>query len=53
MSSKVVNLVVKRLLKNADYDPDIYAAHILRDGLATAAAQAGLSERDIMAQVGL
>jgi integrase len=36
----------------AGYDPKPYSAHSLRAGLATAAAEAGVSERAIMNQTG-
>ena len=38
--------------RQAGLDPDKYAGHSLRAGLATSAAQAGVSERSIMAQTG-
>ena len=44
--------VVKRLAAAAGLDPSQYAGHSLRAGLATAAAQAGASERAIMRQTG-
>lgn len=43
-------LIVKRAAEKAGLDPDKYAGHSLRAGLATSAAQAGVSERSIMAQ---
>jgi integrase len=45
-------LIVKRLAKAAGLDPEKYAGHSLRSGLATAAAMADVSERAIMAQTG-
>jgi site-specific recombinase XerD len=45
-------LIVKRCAKDADLDPEKYAGHSLRSGLATAAAMADVSERMIMAQTG-
>jgi integrase len=42
--------VVKRLVEAIGLDPDDYGGHSLRAGLATAAAQAGAEERDIMRQ---
>ena len=36
----------------AGYDPTAFSGHSLQAGLATAAAQAGVSERIIMAQTG-
>lgn len=47
-----VAATVKRAAKRAGMDPDRYAAHSLRSGLATSAAAAGASERSIMAQTG-
>lgn len=44
--------VVKRAAARAGLDPDRYAGHSLRSGLATAAAAGGASERAIMAQTG-
>ena len=52
LSDKAVALVVKRAAAAANLDPRGYAGHSLRAGLATAAAQAGVSERAIMAQTG-
>lgn len=48
LSDRAVALVVKRTAKAAGYDPVDYAAHSLRAGLATAAAEADVLERDIM-----
>lgn len=42
--------LVKRLAAACGYDPADYGGHSLRAGLATAAAQAGAEERDIMRQ---
>jgi integrase len=42
----------KRAAAAAGLDPARYAGHSLRAGLATAAAQAGVSERVIMQQTG-
>lgn len=39
-------------MKATGIDPEPYSAHSLRAGLATAAAEAGVSERAIMAQTG-
>lgn len=44
--------VVKRLTQAIGLDPDDYGGHSLRAGLATAAAAAGVHERDIMRQTG-
>lgn len=52
LSDKAVALVVKRWARAAGLDPTQYAGHSLRAGLATAAAQAGVAERVIMAQTG-
>ena len=52
LSDKAVALVVKRRAEAAGLDPSRYAGHSLRAGLATAAANAGVSERAIMAQTG-
>lgn len=52
LSGNAVALIVKRTLSNAGVDSANYAGHSLRAGLATSAAQAGASERSIMAQTG-
>jgi len=52
LSDKTVARVVKNAAEAAGYDPALYAGHSLRAGLATAAAQAGVAERVIMAQTG-
>jgi site-specific recombinase XerD len=52
LSDKGVARVVKRAAAAAGLDPKMYSGHSLRAGLATAAAQAGISERAIMAQTG-
>lgn len=52
LSDKAVALVVKRYAEAAGLDPDLYAGHSLRAGLATAAAIGGASERSIMQQTG-
>jgi integrase len=52
LGGKSVALIVKRTLAAAGVDPTNYAGHSLRAGLATSAAQAGASERSIMAQTG-
>jgi integrase len=52
LSDKAVALVVKRSAEAAGLDASQYAGHSLRSGLATSAAQAGVSERAIMAQTG-
>ena len=45
-------LVVKRAAAAVGLDPAPFAGHSLRAGLATAAARAGVAERDIMRQTG-
>lgn len=52
LSDKAVALIVKRWAEAAGLDPAQYGGHSLRAGLATAAAQAGVAERVIMAQTG-
>ncbi len=52
LSDRAVALVVKRAALAAGLDPDRYAGHSLRAGLATSAAAAGASERSIMDQTG-
>lgn len=52
LSTEAVALVVKRHAGRLGLDATAYAGHSLRAGLATAAAQAGASERSIMAQTG-
>ncbi len=52
LGDKAVALVVKRAAAAVGLDPDKYAGHSLRAGLATAAAAAGAQERDIMRQTG-
>lgn len=52
LGGKAVALVVKRAAQAAGLDPDRYAGHSLRAGLATAAAAGGAQERDIMRQTG-
>jgi len=52
LSDRAVALIVKRAALAAGLDPTRYAGHSLRAGLATSAAQAGVSERFIMAQTG-
>jgi site-specific recombinase XerD len=50
LSAQTVARVVKRRAAAAGLPADRYAGHSLRAGLATAAAEAGVSERVIMAQ---
>ena len=52
LSDKAVALIVKRRAKAVGLDPERYAGHSLRAGLATSAAAAGASERVIMSQTG-
>jgi len=52
LTDQVVALVVKRCAVTAGLDAARYAGHSLRAGLATAAAEADVSERSIMAQTG-
>jgi len=52
LTDQSVALVVKRAATAAGLNSRIYAGHSLRSGLATAAAQAGVSERAIMEQTG-
>jgi integrase len=47
-----VALIVKRACRLAGLDPDRYAGHSLRSGLATSAAEGDASERSIMKQTG-
>ena len=52
LCDRTVARVVQRAAAAAGLDPARYAGHSLRAGLATAAAQAGVSERAILAQTG-
>ncbi len=52
LSDKAVARIVKRTAQAAGLDPNEYAGHSLRAGLATSAAAAGVSERAIMQQTG-
>lgn len=52
LSGYAVALVVKRAATAAGLDAANYAGHSLRAGLATSAANAGVSERAIMQQTG-
>jgi integrase len=52
LSGQGVAIVVKRCAEAAGLNPDDYAGHSLRSGLATSAAAAGVSERAIMNQTG-
>jgi hypothetical protein len=48
LSDCAVALVVKRTFAAAGFDPAQYAAHSLRAGLITSAAEADVHERDLM-----
>lgn len=50
LSPAVVARVVKEYVEAAGLDPDLFGAHSLRAGFITAAAQAGVEERDIQRQ---
>lgn len=50
LGDRAVAEVVKRCAAAAGLDPAQYAGHSLRAGLITAAAEAGVAERDIMRQ---
>jgi len=52
LSDRAVAIVVKRAAGVAGLDPEVFAGHSLRSGLATSAATAGASERSIMDQTG-
>jgi site-specific recombinase XerD len=52
LSDKAIALIIKRRALTAGLDPKPFSGHSLRAGLATAAAQVGVSERAIMAQTG-
>ena len=52
LSDKAVARIIKRRAKAVGLDPERYAGHSLRSGLATSAAAGGASERAIMAQTG-
>lgn len=52
LTAQSVALIVKRAAQRAGLDPERYAGHSLRAGLATAAAAGGASERSIMRQTG-
>lgn len=52
LSDRAVPLIIKRAATAAGLDPDDFSGHSLRAGFATAAAQAGVSERAIMDQTG-
>jgi integrase len=52
LSGRAVAIVVKRAAELAGLEPEAFAGHSLRAGLATSAAAAGASERSIMDQTG-
>lgn len=52
LGDRSVALVVKRAIGAAGREPEGFAGHSLRAGLATAAAMAGVSERAIQEQTG-
>ena len=52
LSPAGANRAVQRAVQRTGIDPRPYSAHSLRAGLATAAAEAGVSERAIMNQTG-
>jgi integrase len=52
LSGEAVSLVVKELVTAARLDPTHYSGHSLRAGLATSAAQAGMSAWKIRQQTG-
>lgn len=52
LTAASANRAVQRAVARAGLDPRPYSAHSLRAGLATSAAEAGVSERSIMAQTG-
>ncbi|MCL6600066.1 MAG: tyrosine-type recombinase/integrase [Alicyclobacillus macrosporangiidus] len=52
LSDKSVARVIKKYAERVGLNPDKFAGHSLRAGLATSAAMAGASEREIMAQTG-
>jgi site-specific recombinase XerD len=52
LSDRAVALVVKAAAERAGLEPDAFAGHSLRAGLATAAARAGKSDRAIMRATG-
>jgi site-specific recombinase XerD len=52
ITDRAVALIVKRHAQLAGLDPAMFSGHSLRAGLATAAAEAGLSALDIAEQTG-
>jgi integrase len=52
LSGEAVSLVVKERVAAAGIDPENFSGHSLRSGLATSAAQAGVSSWKIRQQTG-
>ena len=52
LSPAGANRILQRAVRRTGTDPRPYSAHSLRVGLATAAAEAGVTERSIMSQTG-
>ena len=52
LSGEAVGLIVRERLRAAGIDPEGYSGHSLRAGLATSAAQAGVSGWKIRQQTG-
>jgi integrase len=52
LTPQAVALIVKRSVEAVGLNPDAYAGHSLRSGLATSAAERGASEIVIMGQTG-
>ena len=52
LTPQSVALIIKRHVEYVGLDPEQFAGHSLRSGFATAAAEAGASERAIMRQTG-
>lgn len=47
-----ITWVVKRLVRSADFNAQLYSGHSLRSGFVTAAVAGGASDREIMRQTG-
>jgi integrase len=52
LTGDAVAKIIKRAIQNAGLDPTHFSGHSLRAGFATAAAQAGVDERNIQRQTG-
>ncbi len=52
ISDKSVALIIKKFAKIAGFNENKYSGHSLRSGFATATAQSGAEERDIMTMTG-